>query len=375
VTRGPRAGRDRGSDGRVRPGRAGGAAPALAALAAALLLSGCARSGFPPGGPIDTTPPTVLEVTPADSSVHVPAEEAVEIDFSESMDHASVQDGLRMFPPPRGLSLHWSGKRLRVSWQDSLAPATTYHVVLSGTAKDAHAVPMGKELHVRFSTGDSLDPGSISGVVRAKTLGTKGVPIVVYPESLGMRPDFGSLTPTYATETDTSGAYDFTAIHLGAYTLHALYDRNHDNYIDTTSDLVITYPEPIRLTPEHAVADSINLTAVDPHAPAVISGRIVTADSLFRYRIEARPDTDSTYVVQKVERQGHGDYVLRVPPGRYRLAAVRLAGPGNEPPRLTVTLPDVIDGKPEQEYPGRDFEFPPKAEAAPAPPGAPKSKE
>jgi hypothetical protein len=356
-----------------RAGELAGVAASLAGLA--LLFGGCARSGFPPGGPIDTIAPVVLFSTPADSSVRVSAAEGIGIEFTESMDRPSVEDGLKMYPPPPELSFHWSGRRLRVTWAGSLAAATTYHLVLSGNARDSHQVPMRTAFHIRFSTGDSLDPGSISGVLRAKTLARQNVPIVLYPDSLGGRIDFGAGQPVYATETDTAGAYDFTAVHLGAYTLHALYDRNRDSYIDTTSDLVIHYPDVIRLTPERAVADSINLTAVDPQAPAIISGRIVTADSLSHFRVEARPDSDSTYVVRRVERIGRGDYALRVPAGRYRVTAVRLAGPADVPPRLEVPLPELLDVKPEEEVPGRDFEFPAEPGAPSGAPGRPRESQ
>lgn len=337
-----------------------------------LLLGGCARPGFPPGGPVDTTPPTVLETTPADSAVRVPAGEGVELMFSEAMDHATVRDGLKLYPPQPGLSFHWSGHRVRVTWQGLLAPGTTYQLVLSASARDMHQVSMGKAYHLRFSTGDSLDPGAVRGILRAKTLATKNVPMVLYADSLGARPDFGNVPPSYATETDTAGVYEFTAVHLGAYTVDALYDRNKDGYLDTTSDLAVTYPGVVRLTPEHFVADSINITAVDPRAPAVISGRIVAADSLAHYRVEARSDTDSTYVIQRFERTGRGEYVLRLNAGRYRLSAVRLPGPGGVPPKLVVPLPGVIDAKPEEEFPGRNFEFPAEPGAPSGAPGVPR---
>jgi hypothetical protein len=303
-------------------------------------------------------PPAILQTSPADSSVRVAPDEGVTILFSEPMNRATVQDGLKMYPPPSNLAFHWAGRRLRVTWEGTLAPHTTYQLVLSANARDEHEVGMGSAVHVRFSTGDSLDPGVVRGVLRAKTLATKGVPMALYPETLGSRPDFAAIPPAYGTETDTAGAYEFRAVHLGGYTLHALYDRNRDGYIDPTTDLVLSFPEPIRLTPERSVADSINLIAVDPQAPAILSGRIVAADSLGHYRVEARADTDSVYVVARADRVGPGEYVLRVPPGRYRLDALRLAGPGDVPPRLVVPLAGVIEAKPEAEYPGRDFEFP-----------------
>jgi len=213
-------------------------------------------------------------------------------------------------------------------------------------------VILGRPLHIRFSTGDSLDPGVIRGVLRAKKLATKNVPMALYEDSAGVAPDFANLQPLYATETDTAGAYAFTALRLGrAYTVHALYDRNRDSYIDPEVDLVVSHPGAIQLTPEHAVADSINLTAVDPLEPAVISGKIAAPDSTARYRVEARPDSGLSITERHVERVGRGAYVLRVEAGRYRLVAIRMAGPGGIPQRLELPPGPLLDARPESELP------------------------
>lgn len=119
--------------------------------------------------------------------------------------------------------------------------------------------------------------------------------------------------------------------------------------------------------PERAVADSINLTAVDPQAPAVVTGTIAARDSTARYRVEARADSDTAFVAQRVERTGPGEYVLRLPAGRYRLRAVRLAGPGGRPPRAEVSRPEVLEATPEAGIVGPRFEF----QQAPAPPPPP----
>ena len=335
-------------------------AAGVALALGAVLAAGCAKPGFPPGGPVDTIPPQVLLASPADSSVRVPRSEPIEIAFSEGMDRSTVRDGLRIYPPVPDLSLHWSGRRLRVTWSGPLEEATTYQLVLSAGARDLHGVILGAPLHIRFSTGDSLDPGAIRGVLRARTLATKNVPMVLYKDSAGVVPDFANRPPLYATETDTAGAYAFTALRIERdYTVHALYDRNRDGYIDPETDLAVNRPGVIRLTPERAVADSINLIAVDPLAPAVVSGTIAAPDSTARYRVEARPDSAKEIGRRVgVERLGRGAYVLRVPPGRYRLVAIRLAGPGGFPPRLELPPGSPIEARPEAELPGQDFEFP-----------------
>ncbi|HEX7079214.1 MAG TPA: Ig-like domain-containing protein [Candidatus Eisenbacteria bacterium] len=344
--------------------RAGAAAVLVAALAAA----GCAKSVFPPGGPPDTTPPKVLAATPADSSVRVARDAGVTFLFSEPMDHPSVRDAVKIFPPPPHLSYKWTGRLFRIRWADPLRSDATYQVLLSARARDAHGVMLGNSVAVRFSTGDSLAPGRISGIVRARTLPRKGVPIFVFPDSVGTRPDTTDFEPTYAAETDTSAAYELAGLALGqGYRLFLFYDRNANGAFDDQTDLLIPYPEAIRLTPERSVADSINFVAVDPRAPAVVSGTIAASDSTAQYRVEARGVPDSTNV-RRVDRIGPGAFTLRVPTGSYTLRASRVPGPDGTPARLELTRSDVLEVKAEEEQGGFTFDFRPLDGGAPSQP-------
>jgi hypothetical protein len=333
---------------------------ALAAALAAGALGGCAKAAFPPGGPLDTIPPYVIVAVPADSSVHVSRTPVVDILFSEGMDHESVHDGFQVYPPAGRPRFDWSGRRLRASWETPLAESTTYTVLVSGSARDLRGVPMGRVVRIWFSTGDSLDRGRISGVLRAKTLPTKGVPIWAYAESLGPRPDTTDAEPSYATETDTSGVYSLIALPFRrGFTIHAFFDLNRNGYMESDLDLMADYPDPVRLTPEQPVADSIHIVAVDPRAPGIVTGSVASRDSTARFRIEARDVTDSSYV-RRVERRGPGAYSLRLPPGRYGLQAV--GTPVSEgAAEVTVRREAILEVAAEGDYGPIDFDFAPRA--------------
>ena len=341
------------------------------ALAAALAAAGCAKSIFPPGGPLDVTPPRVIATSPADSSVRVPVNTFVDFLFSESMDHGSVRDATRIRPPVERPQYRWNGRHFRVSWGEPLRPNTTYHVVLRGSIRDAHGVALGTPISIHFSTGDSLAPGRISGVVRAKTLKRVGVPILVFADSLGARPDTGvTFEPLYEGGTDTAGVYSIPGMDLGPeYRVYAFYDRNSNNAFDPDQDVLAGYPDPIRLTPEQEVADSINIVAVDPRSPAVLSGNIDASDSTAFYRVEAHGVPDSTVSPPSFRRTGPGPFTLRVPAGSWTIRAIRLAGPLNVPPRLEVRRPETLDLVAEEERGGFTFDFRPvEGPGAPPPP-------
>jgi len=339
----------------------------IVAAVALLSAAGCAKSVFPPGGPIDKDAPRVIATTPADSSVSVPVGAGVEMLFSESMDHASVRDAIKVFPPPPHPNVDWSGRRLRLTWGEPLAENATYQVLLSGRARDAHGVPLGAAVAIRFSTGESLAPGRISGVLRAKTLRRFGARVLIFPDSLGTRPDTTDFQPLYEAEADTIGAYSFAALGLETgYRVFAFFDRAGNGTYEEDQDVLAAWPTPIRLTPERAVADSINIVAVDPRAPAILSGNVVARDSTARYTVEARSEADST-VSRRVDRVGPGPFTLRVPEGKYFLRAIRQPGLEGKPPRAEVRRPEAIDVKAEEEMGGFTFDFGAGAEGAPPP--------
>lgn len=329
----------------------------LAVVAAVGCLGGCARSVFPPGGPIDVTPPRIAALQPADSSVQVPRDAGVDILFSEAMDRTSVRDAIRIYPPAGRQLYDWSGKRLRVTWDKPFSERTTYILLVSGTARDARGVPLGRAATIRFSTGDSLDRGRISGRLRGKTLRRAGVPIVFFPDTLGPRPDTIGVPASYAAETDTGGVYHMAGLPLGrGFTVHAFYDLNSNGSMEPETDLVTSYPEVIRLTPERAEVDSVNLVAVDPRAPALLNGTIATVDSTGRFRVEAIEIADST-LFRRVERVGPGGFTLRVPAGTYRLRAIPIDAPSGAAAGPELRRDDPIEAEPEEEYGPFEFDF------------------
>jgi len=343
----------------------GALAAAVLAISLAAALGGCARSVFPPGGPIDTTPPLVVSVDPPDSAVHVPRDLQIEVIFSESMDRASVRDGIKVYPPIGKLNLDWSGRQMRIQWDKPLAESTTYVLLLSARSRDARGVIMGNPRSIRFSTGNAIDRGKIRGVVRARTLRRQGVAVLAYADTLARPDTTGSLAPSYATETDTAGAYELTGLPANrAFHVFAFYDLNNNGSFEADADLMTPYPGVIRLTPAHVEADSINIVAVDPRAPAILNGIIASHDSTARFEIVARDVADSS-LFRRVERVGPGGFSLRVPPGTYRLKATRLATPQTGEGEVELLREEPIVTKPEETYGPFSFEFGEVGERAP----------
>jgi hypothetical protein len=195
----------------------------------------------------------------------------------------------------------------------------------------------------------------------------RGVPILAFDESLGPRPDSTDALPSYATETDTAGAYELTALPVEhGFRILAFFDINTNGAIDPGTDLIAYYPDPVRLTRARARADSINIVATDPRAPAVLNGRIASRDSTSKYRVEAQDTEDSSLVI-RVERTGPGPFTVRVSAGTYRLRVASLPPPDSPEEPVWITREEPIVAKPEEEYGPFEFAFG-TVEETPSPP-------
>ena len=139
---------------RARPGRPG--RRPLAVLLSAAALAGCARPGPPPGGPADTTPPTVVRTVPADGEVWVDPSTVIEVEFSEEMDRQSVERAFALTESLALRNLHWRGRVLLAEPVDALKDTATFFVRVSESAKDYHGVRLASAFSFAFATGGAI---------------------------------------------------------------------------------------------------------------------------------------------------------------------------------------------------------------------------
>ncbi len=194
----------------------------------------CAKEGMPPGGPLDTTPPEVILVSPKPDSTEVDLSSRVEITFSERMLAKRTEESIFISPfPKRPFDFRWRGKRLILTPQEPLLPGRTYVVSIGTDAQDLRRNRLSKSYTFAFSTGSKLDKGTISGEVWTKQkigLGKEmGISVWAYLLSRDKTQiDPQEEKPDYVTQTDNEGKYTFKNLSLGEYRLFAVQDVNRD---------------------------------------------------------------------------------------------------------------------------------------------------
>lgn len=197
-----------------------------------ILLSGidsCANRGLgPTGGPKDLTPPKVLKITPPDKSLQFSGKR-VDIFFNKIVQLDRPLDKIVVSPPqskiPTALS---TGRRVTLTFNDSLKANTTYTIDFDSSIKDYNEGNILKDFWTSFSTGNQLDSMQISGyILNARDL----------------NPEPGILTGIYANLADSAfthfpmqrigkssdnGHFTIYGVKNGSYRVYALKDMDDD---------------------------------------------------------------------------------------------------------------------------------------------------
>jgi uncharacterized protein (DUF2141 family) len=222
--------------------------PAFALVLLAYLAGGCAQVREVTGGPQDTAPPVLLEAEPPQLSTRFTGRRIV-LHFDERVKVVDAVRQLLISPPLASApELHvQGGNAVVIELKEALAPATTYSFNLGDAVVDLTEGNPATGLTYVMSTGDQLDSGAVAGRVMHAASGkpAAGVQVLLHAaeDTAGIRQG----RPLYAARTDGEGR--FTARHLrnGAYTVHALVDRNGNLRYDLPLEEVAFFDGPVEV--------------------------------------------------------------------------------------------------------------------------------
>lgn len=194
-----------------------------------ILCVSCAKQASPPGGPEDKTPPEILSSIPENGSTDIDLKPDVVISFSERMNRNKIGEAVFVSPPPQGgIRLDWSGDDLKIKIVDSLTDDRTYLVTVGSSATDSHNNRLVQSYMLAFSTGSSIDSGSISGKVIKDAKPLPGTTIAAYTLSSTSYPGFIFDSLQYVTQAGSDGTFRLGFMSPGDYALFAFNDRNGD---------------------------------------------------------------------------------------------------------------------------------------------------
>jgi hypothetical protein len=241
---------------------------------AVLGLTSCAQKGFPPGGPEDRTPPTLITAFPDSGATGVELGSAITLLFSEKMNRRSVEGAFRLAPPSDLESLHWEKNSLTLLPAQGLLPDKTYTLILAAGMKDGRGNRTREPSVIHFSTGDSLPPGRLEGSIITGRMKSEGVMVWAF-SSESCPPSLGETPPAGAGQVDAKGKFFVGALSLGrSYCLYAHYDIDRNGEVDE-GDFLVEADSLVTITVEEQTLSGIEIYLVAEDEPGSIAGTVV----------------------------------------------------------------------------------------------------
>lgn len=195
-----------------------------------LLAIGCARQGYPEGGPRDREAPVVTNETPANGTLNFNAP-SFYIAFDEYVVVQDADNNVIISPPMRPKpTFTTKGRGILVTLNDTLQPNTTYLFQFKNAIADFHEGNKLATHDYAFSTGNTIDSMTIAGtVLDAMTLGARKevVTLMLYPAD---SPDscIAHQQPSHITRSNADGSFRFTHLKPGHYRIVAIEDADKD---------------------------------------------------------------------------------------------------------------------------------------------------
>ena len=245
-------------------------------LVASLVLLSCAGQRSPDGGPIDSDPPIIVSTTPSNYTTRFSGN-SITIEFSEYVDHRTVEGAVFISPSLGTLEFDWSGRGLVIGFTEKLRRSTTYVVTIGTDAADLNNHnKMVQAYTLAFSTGDDIDHGSIAGRVFSQRDADSPLGVMVFAYKLHDL-NLDTLNPTitkpdYVTQTGKNGEYALQHLSFDVYRVYAIRDEYKNLLYDPEADDFAAAPSDIALTPADTLRSDVwlRLAKEDTTAPRLI---------------------------------------------------------------------------------------------------------
>ena len=199
-------------------------------LLVAIIATACASASPPPGGPEDKMPPRVLRITPDTNSVNVKPDN-VSVYFEEDInDRGSAEQEIDRYfllsPSDGAPKVSWHRSRIDIRPRHGFQPNVGYTVTLLPGLSDLRSNRMKQGRTIVFSTGPTIPPYSISGIVF--DWANERPASQAFIEALVPGPD----SIRYLAQTDSTGHFTIATLPQGSYLVRAIMDQNSNRSLD-----------------------------------------------------------------------------------------------------------------------------------------------
>ncbi len=216
------------------------------ALLSLLFLQRCAVDVPPTGGPEDKTPPRVIAVFPDSNATHVRTDK-IRVRFDKYIVTQSLRNALFFSPRIDDYDVESDGKEAEIILYEPLKPNRTYACTITKALTDTRGNSLAQSYTFAFSTGATIDSGTISGIVYSPdNRPIKGATVFAYfiPPHDTLFADTlnpSHTPPDYIAQTGEDGRFQLSFLKTGAYRLFAVMDKNQNLLFDSSEPFAVPF--------------------------------------------------------------------------------------------------------------------------------------
>jgi hypothetical protein len=245
------------------------------------IVSSCARTGRPDGGPKDESAPLFVTANPAYETVNFNKKE-IRLNFDEFVVLKNLNKQLVVSPPMKNPPLitpqGTPSKFINIEIIDTLKTNTTYIFNFGSAIQDNNEGNKLENFKYVFSTGSYIDSLTTFGSVKdAKLLETpRNVNILLYKMDSSFNDSIiYKSKPNYITSTLDTTNFNFTNLRKGNYLMLALKEPVNDYIFNPITDKIGFITDTIQL-PRDSIVDQPIILFKEAQPYAFTRGKEVT---------------------------------------------------------------------------------------------------
>ena len=272
---------------------------AVALLFLGAFMTRCANIMTPDGGPKDSLPPVITNITPGNFATNF-TEKKIYIEFNEYVQIKDQNKELFTSPAMKKMPLiSTRGKGIVITIRDTLKENTTYAIDLGSAIRDNNEGNPLNAMRYVFSTGSTIDSLLCSGYTadsyKADSVSRTFLWFYI-ADSLPVTPDYDSTIfnrkPDVIARAQNNGIFIAQNLKPVKYRIYAIGDKNDNQMYEPGTDLV-------------GILDST-------YNPAELPPFAIWFDSLRHYpsadpQLYFRMFTDKTFKAQRLVEAVRGD--------------------------------------------------------------------
>ena len=200
------------------------------------ILPRCAKIVTPTGGAKDTLAPVLVRSNPAMNALNFKGNK-ITLLFNEIVQLKDIQKKLAVSPPMiKKPELLQRGKSIEIRFKDTLKDNTTYTIYLADAIVDNNEGNPINNFEFAFSTGNSIDSLTLSGVIKNAftLLPEENIFVMLYKDQNDSTPI--KQLPQYLTRSNKHGLFFFKNLQSCDYKVFALKDNNSNYKFDQINE-------------------------------------------------------------------------------------------------------------------------------------------